>query len=142
VVSPRSLRRARAVLRRAHAFLIALVLLVGIARSGARYFTCPMMGSSFAEASCCAGMRHAPSDVPAIDHPECCKARTLGTLPASPVTSAAPDVAAVPLAAIAPPFDIVAPRAESVAAVRFMYSARAGPPSAKERRAELMVWTS
>jgi hypothetical protein len=141
-MSWRSTRRLRALLRRMHAFLVAAVLLVGIARGGARYFTCPMMGSSFAEASCCAGVRHAPhDDVPAVENPECCKARTLGTLPASPIATS-PEVAAVPLAAIAPPFDVVAPRANTIAALRFMYSARAGPPSAKERRAELMVWTS
>lgn len=117
-------------------------MLLGIVRGGSRYFYCPMMGQSFDDA-CCASAEHDDDATsgPSVERPDCCQAKRLGKLPSGAAVSTI-DVPAVPVLAVLPPFDgAVAPLARKTF-VRFTHPSRAGPPTATERRAMLMVWTS
>jgi hypothetical protein len=112
--------------------LAAFLFLLAVARSGTRYFYCPMMNATF-EKSCCHRERH---EVPTIDLSECCKERRLGSLPSgAPV--AVSDVGEVPLLAVLPPFESPVVWRAPATFVRSIHPARDGPA---ERRAELMIW--
>jgi len=133
---------------RAGSLLLALVLLFGVLRGGARYFYCPQMDATLAS-SCCERVAHGDegehadaSDAPSVDEPDCCKARRVATLPAMHGASAPPHLDVMPRVAILAPFDLARASRERSAIACFLPSARAGPPSAAERRAHLMVWNS
>lgn len=121
---------------------MALILLVGIARSGARYFYCPIMGATF-ERSCCAPAEHDstdPRDDASVGASECCETRHVGSLPTADAASAL-ELRAVPFEAIEPPLSSIPIAREDLDNERLTHPARAGPPSAAERRAQLMIWT-
>jgi len=132
------IRLLRAHARRGAFLVAALVVLVGIARSGAMYFYCPAMGAVL-EASCC-GEHHA-SPQTEIAAPECCRAHRLGSLPSANAAPARGVVVAAPLLALVPAvatdLDVRAP----VASLLVEHDARAGPSPPAARRAELMIWT-
>lgn len=135
--------RARALAARLGYAMVALAMLLGVVRGGARYFYCPMMGQAFDDACCASGDHHDDEDRagPSVERPGCCQAKRLGTLPSGAAASTI-DVPAVPLMAVLPPFDVGPTRPGASPLVRYVYPARAGPPTATERRAILMVWTS
>lgn len=127
---------------------VAVALLFGVLRGGARYFYCPEMDATLAS-PCCERGKHEGEDerpdatnAPSVDDADCCEARRAGTLPAVDGASTTPRLEAVPLLAILPPFDRVQASRERAAESRVVHPARAGPPSAAERRAFLMVWNS
>lgn len=134
--------RVRALARRAAGLLALIVLLFGMVRSGARYFHCPAMGAVLT-ASCCGERDRGGDDdgAPVVDAPDCCEGRRLGTLPGA-ATSPGLEVLGAPLSAILPPFSLSPASIERAPAVRITHAARAGPKTARERRAVLMVWTS
>ena len=137
------LRLARVLAARGGVFVVALAVILGVVRGGARYFYCPMMGQAFDDACCASAEAHDDDDRagPAFERPACCQAKRLGTLPTGATVSTI-DVPAVPLAAVLPAFDAGPARRVAAAAVRYVYPARDGPPTATERRAMLMIWTS
>lgn len=120
---------------------VALVLLIGVLRSGKSYFFCPMMTAVF-ETPCCDGEEHGDEEdgsVSEVRAPDCCQAKRIGTMPSSALSSV-PDVSPSPCVAVLPArngadaFDVGA------STVRYTQPARAGPPSATERCGRLMVW--
>lgn len=122
------------------AVLAALVLLVGVARSGARYFYCAMMQASLAT-SCCAAHQSAdePDDAPALEPAECCEARHLASLPAgAPVAS---DLTLDAPLAFAPASPLLVVEARVVASASTTVRPGRGPPAPSRRRADLMIWT-
>ena len=90
--------------------LVALVVLVGVARAGSRYFYCPVMDTVLAE-PCCGRHATVGHDDPAtpdsqITRRECCEEATLASLPdANPENPAliAPDAPVLPTASSVAP---------------------------------------
>ena len=123
------------------AFVMAFVVAVGLLRGGGSYFFCPMMNEVF-DAPCCDEHRdEGDRDVSGVRTPDCCQAKRLATLPRW-TASSVPDVAPSPFVASLPPaLDPSAVRARARLG-RFAQPARASPPTANERRADLMVWHS
>lgn len=130
----------RTLARRVAALFATLVLLVGIVRSGVRYFYCPMMGATMEDA-CCPSTHgeNAASDAPAIDASDCCKAKRLGHLP-SGAASTSVDLADSPLAYLLPSFDRARGAAPPRVDVMRAHDARAGPHSPARQRSSLMIW--
>lgn len=133
----------RAVMVRAGAALMAIVLLTAFFAGGSRYFYCPVMKVAMTT-SCCSG-KHAgdePGAEPrdALVAPDCCQARSVATVPSTPIPSPQEELVS-PLAATLPAVAIVAnePAARQVA--RFTHPVRAGPTTPSARRAQLMIWT-
>ena len=140
-----SLRKilARAGLARRWALHVVVLaaLVVGLFRSGARYFYCPMMGEIH-DAPCCDQER---SEGAGIGEAECCQARLVGQLPAGAASSLlelplAPRAYTVRLAVAAcrsleerAPVGAEIPR-------RPVPRTRTGPPAASVRRARLGVY--
>jgi hypothetical protein len=120
---------------RAARLLALMVLLVGIARSGARYFHCAMMGVVLADACCASHDPH--DDEPAATSPDCCESRTADTLPSASTTSTSelPALACTGVVASSTVSVLFGARPAAVA-----YEARAGPPTNAERRAAIMIW--
>jgi hypothetical protein len=144
---PDALSTLGAVLSRALAVVVALALVVGLARANARYFYCASM-ATVASASCCA---HAPGGE-ADEAPggsavtatvaDCCRAERIGALPAGAAGGGAPDVpASAWLATVAPVTrhvmrgDVRDPSPTARAEARLT-----GPPRAGAWRARTMVF--
>ena len=139
-----------AVLSRALAVVVALALLVGLARANARYFYCASM-ARVASASCCA---HAPAaeagdasqrgGASAVDATpaDCCRAERIGALPAGSAGGGAPDVpAAAWLATLAPVASRVTDRDVRDPSPTAGPEARhTGPPCKGAARARTMVF--
>ena len=119
--------------------VLAMAVLLGVVRSGARYVYCPMMDAVLATSCCDRGESH--GDAPAVEAPECCQAKRLGAMPASGTTAVAVDLGDVPFTTLLPPFVAAHAVRSTPGAFRFEHPARAGPVSARERRAQLMIWT-
>jgi hypothetical protein len=122
------------------AVVVALVTLLGVLRSGAAYFYCPMMGMSSGTA-CCEGRHERREDAPepAVENSHCCESRRLGTLPSAAGTSAV-DLGVAPIAAVLPPLP---PRAVPMlgrTAEAPVHRVRAGPAPPARQRASLMTW--
>ena len=132
--------RRRDVAGRARAVLLACLLIAGLLRSGARYFVCPMMGAVL-DVACCGEHRVDHPRVTSLRPADCCKAKQLGTVPAASLSSA-PEIAAAPYVALPPMLRAFFVADPARSATRRGQPARAGPPTANERRAELMVWNS
>ena len=131
-------RKLRALAARVASFVATMVLLVGVVRSGARYFYCPMMNVAM-EDSCCASAAHRAGDAPAIETPDCCQAKRLGTLPSS-AGVASLELHAAPLAAMLPPFDVAALARRRHADFALGHDARAGPSSPARERSLFMIY--
>lgn len=131
----------RAIAVRIGVVVMAFVVVVGLLRGGGSYFFCPMM-NEVSDAPCCDEHgREGDRDVSGVRAPDCCQAKRLATLPRW-AASSLPDVASSPCVALLPSMldaSGVRPRARLV---RFAQPARASPPTANERRADLMVWHS
>lgn len=144
-----TLRPRRATLRWLRAFIaqggivvVACVLLLGVLRAGARYYVCPAMNLVL-DAPCCG--EHDESDDgdedgSALRGGDCCRARHLASMPVSAVSAVANDVAASPCVAFLPARTKDGSSCAATSVVRFTQPARAGPATAAERRADLMVW--
>jgi hypothetical protein len=113
-----------------------MVLLVGIARSGARYFYCAMMGTALSHACCAAADE--PADGPAVDAPECCEKRQLERLPSGSAVTPF-ELESLPPTEIAPT-NAVEIVVHMHAATSIAHEARAGPPPPARRRATIMIW--
>src|SRR5262245_23877379 len=93
---------------------------------------------SLSAKSCCPQASHGHGQDPTVEQEECCSARRLAVLAPAPLP-------AVPEVLVAPPA-VVTSEAPRVVVVReprrerFAHPVRAGPASAAERRAELMVF--
>jgi hypothetical protein len=128
-------------LRRVAAPLVAVVMLLGVMRAGARYVYCPSM-QMVTDAPCCAGDRraqHEAANTMQLRSRDCCEQHVFARLPPATGVSAAPHLFAAPLIAVLP-----APAAdlESMgpnARPRFDHEGRAGPIALARHRAELMV---
>ena len=147
----RDARRAQAALgvalSRAVAIVVALALVIGLARANARYFYCASM-ARVASASCCAHAAAAEGgeapDGSAVDATvaDCCRAGRIGALPAGAAGGGAPDVpAAAWLATLAP----VAWRAmngdvRDLSPTAGPEARHTGPPGAGAARAQTMVF--
>jgi hypothetical protein len=88
--------------------VVVAVLVLGVLRAGSRYFYCDAMGTAFAN-PCCGGAHHEDADSAQVEArpDDCCKARSLGSLPFAsipilPPPPAAPFVAVVQNDAVAP----------------------------------------
>jgi len=130
----------RAICLRARAVLIACILLAGVLRGGAKYFVCPMMDAAF-EVPCCGEQRADDRLAASVRPPDCCKAKRLGTVPQASLPAAL-DVAESPCVAVLPRLHGLMAADPPRTARRFSLQARAGPPTANERRADLMIWNS
>lgn len=123
----------------------ALTILLGVVRGGSRFFYCPVMHLAF-DAPCCSperGDELAETGAPAVEAPDCCQERHQRAMPATSVASASHgDVAPAPCVAIMTTAELAASRGAPSAALGHRPPVRAGPspPSARERRAELMVF--
>lgn len=141
----RMLRRARKAAAPLAAALLAVVMLLGVVRAGARYFYCPMMHAVI-DAPCCDGDARSggdpndPTDSAEVRSRDCCEAHMLRQLPRAAV-SPSPTVSDAPLLAVVPPVTLFAFREVPVASVsRFAHEDRAGPRALARHRAELMVF--
>ena len=138
-----TIRLVRAIAARLGAITVAFVLLVGVLRSGKSYFFCPMMTAVF-DAPCCGGDEHGDDHddrVSEVRAPDCCQAKRIGNMPSSALSSV-PDVFPSPCVAVLPARDGADAFDVGASTVGYTQPARAGPRSANERRAELMVWLS
>lgn len=126
---------------RVASLVVALVVLVGVLRGGARYVYCPSM-QMITDAPCCAGDRHSEHDADAtreLRARDCCEQHVIGTLPATGATSHTPSSFVAPLVATLPPPALDAPAGAAAAVVRPDHECRAGPIALARHRAELMV---
>jgi hypothetical protein len=136
-----------AVLSRALAVVVALALVVGLARANARYFYCASM-ARVASASCCAHVPAAEADeapgASAVDVSvaDCCRAERIGALPAGAAGGGAPDVtAAAWLATLAPvSCHVVGGGARDASPTAGAGARLTGPPRARAARARTMVF--
>lgn len=129
-----SFRRA---LRRIVGLVAVAVVLVGIARSGGRYFECSMMGAMLADACCTA--HHDDDDRPTLDAPVCCSSHRVGDLPTgSAVTS--PPLDDAPVGEVLSTYLAVVGTRRPDPVIAHGYDARAGPGSPSRRRADMMIW--
>lgn len=138
-----AVRLVRATVARLGAITVAIALLVGVLRSGKSYFFCPMMTAVF-DAPCCGGDDHGDEEDNGVSEfraPDCCQAKRIGSMPASAL-STVPDVCPAPCVAVLPARDRADAFDVGASTVGYTQPARAGPPTANERRAELMVWLS
>jgi hypothetical protein len=133
-------RSARSTGRGLLTAVIAAVLVLGVLRAGSRYFYCDAMGTVFAN-PCCGGAHHEDADSAQMEArpDDCCKARSLGSLPFAsipmlPSPPAAPFVAVVQNHAVAP-LQVSPPR-------RAIGAKPTGPPpiSLSTHRTRLMVF--
>lgn len=133
--------RGRAWLARVAAAVVAVVMLVGVLRAGARYVYCPSM-ERVIDAPCCAGDRHRGHEgEPAAElrSRDCCEQRVLGRLPASASTADPPQPLAAPLVGTVPAPSEAEGAIVDVTRSRFERECRAGPMALLRHRAELMV---
>ena len=133
---PKCIARA---LRRVAPLVIVLGVLTGVLRGGTRYFYCPAMEAVMGAACCGGSHASAHREQPNVQSPDCCEERVHGRLPLAATTHVGTMVFDAPLLAILPvvtalPRPFVDPR------VRVTHHERAGPRSAAQRRAELMVF--
>jgi hypothetical protein len=119
---------------------MAAIVVLGVLRAGTRYFYCDAMGTVFAT-PCCGGSHHEDADRAQVDAPtdDCCKARSLGSLPAAaiqirPATPPAPFIGILANVAVV--------RLESFVERRAVRANLTGPPlpSPSAHRARLMVF--
>jgi hypothetical protein len=118
--------------------LAALILLVGIARSGARYFHCAMMGAALAGACCAA--HEAGGDDPTAKAPDCCESRKAETLPSASAASSF-ELELEPLvdAEVARwPARAFVPRAALTTSVTYRSRVGLSPPA--RRHTTMMIW--
>jgi hypothetical protein len=122
------------------AAVVALVTLLGVLRSGAAYFYCPMMGMSSGTA-CCEGTheRREEAPDPAIENTHCCESRRLGTLP-SAAGATSVEVGVAPVLAVLPPLPPRAVPVSDRSAKAPVHRVRAGPAPPARQRASLMTW--
>jgi hypothetical protein len=122
------------------ATVVALITLLGVLRSGAAYFYCPMMGMS-SGAACCQGTleRREEAPEPAVEDTHCCESRRLGTLPSASGTSGV-ELAVAPIAAVLPPLPTRAVPIAARSAKAPVERVRAGPAPPARQRASLMTW--
>jgi hypothetical protein len=142
-VLTRTARRLRGLVGPALAAVLALVMLVGVMRAGARYFYCPTMHMVI-DRPCCAGdgdPRRADEDafVAEVRSRDCCEEHVLGKLPSAAVSSATP-LADVPLLAVVAPLFVPVRALPLAAPSRFEHDTRAGPKALARHRAELMAF--
>ncbi len=122
------------------ALVAVAVLVVGVARSGALYFECGMMGAMLVDACCVADHQDdRREDGPAIEAAPCCKGRRLTTLPSAAAAKGL-NVHGAPLADVLPPYTESAASPPVESAIVLGYDARAGPSSPSRRRASIMIW--
>lgn len=140
-LASRILRRVRRAVAPIAAALLAIVVLVGVTRAGARYFYCPMMRAVI-DAPCCEGDERSEEDQTdsvEVRSQDCCEEHVLAKLP-SGAASHAPPMLDAPLLAVSPPVTVTS-RALAVAVPsRFEHENRAGPSWSARHRAELMVF--
>jgi hypothetical protein len=137
---------ARFLASRAVLVVAALTILLGVLRGGSRFFYCPVMHLAF-DAPCCAPDRE-PTDErdahgPAVDRADCCQEKHQRAMPATSVPSAShADVPPAGCMSVVRGADLGAGKATPVDALAHNHPVRAGPspPSARERRAALMVF--
>lgn len=135
------LRRLRAWVAQSGIVVLACVLLLGVLRAGARYYVCPAM-SVVLDAPCCADHDEADGEddgAAALRAGDCCRAKRLARMPTSAVPAMV-QVAAAPCVGVLPPRIDGCDAQVAAATARFSQPARAGPATATERRAALMVW--
>lgn len=135
--------RRRALLARLGYAVAVSLFVLGLVQGGTRYFYCPLMNATFSSPCCGEGARpdEASSDheAPSIGAPDCCKAKRLGTIPFAAPSSSETDVDVPAFVAVVPAGSNTRP--EWNVLVRATHPpARAGPTSAKTRRAALMIW--
>jgi len=125
---------------RAAMLVLALAVLAGVLRGGGRYLYCPAMHAVM-DAACCGAHRDTADDAPPADSVnarDCCEEHVRPSLPPASTTATSGITDAMPLATstpVAPPVAL-APRPPA----RVVHHERAGPRSAAQRRAELMVF--
>lgn len=143
---PRRLRtRLRFVASRAVLVVAALTILLGVVRGGSRFFYCPVMDLAF-DAPCCSpprGAELADTGAPAAEVPDCCQEKHQRAMPATSVATASHGaIAPAPCVAIVNAAHLAAMNGAANVALGHRPPVRAGPspPSARERRAELMVF--
>ncbi|MFO0739588.1 MAG: hypothetical protein U0270_27060 [Labilithrix sp.] len=134
------LHSLRAIVARSGVLVVAAVLLLGVLRSGARYVYCPMMNAVVAASCCDRGEAHYEG-TPAVEGSDCCQQRRTAAMPASGTAPAEIDFGDVPSTPIATPAWLERAGPRAAGALRFNHPARAGPISARKRRAQLMIWT-
>lgn len=139
----RALRRTRYLaraLRSLAALVLALCVLGAVVRGGSRYFYCPAMQAVMGSACCGGGHVASRSDGEraSVRGRDCCEERVLAHLPLAS-TSSTPPLLDAPVLAVLPRLvqrDVASVSAE----LRVTPEKRAGPRSAAQRRAELMVF--
>lgn len=133
-------RGARRLWLRIAAGVLAMAMLVGLLRGGARYFYCPMMRAVI-DAPCCAD-RHAGADFDEtleLRSRGCCEEHVVGKLPSGAVAAARVPCDA-PLLAVLPPVTALSHPLSTLDTSRFEHQNRAGPASTARHRAALMVF--
>ena len=122
--------------------LVALVVLLGVLRGGARYFYCPMMDAVI-DAPCCGADGHAgvgaDRDALELRSLGCCEEHVIGKLPSAALFAPAAPLETPLLALVPPPTTLLAGSARGAGA-RFDHDNRAGPASTRRHRAECMVF--
>jgi hypothetical protein len=120
--------------------VMAAIVVLGVLRAGTRYFYCDATGIVFAT-PCCGGSHHEGADRGQVEArtDDCCKGRSLGSLPPAavqirPATPPAPFIGMLANVAVA--------RLESLVERRAVRANLTGPPllSPSAHRARLMVF--
>ena len=138
---------ARLAASRAVLVLAAFVILLGVVRGGTRFFYCPITHLAFDAPPCSQGLDETSTDddgdAPAVRTADCCQEKWRAAAP----TASTPEVPRTSIARAAVAALLPAPpRGMELVSARMPFEiahgVRAGPtpPSARERRAELMVF--
>ena len=124
-------------LARLLAIVLGLAFVVGVLRGGSHYLYCPFMDEVLSE-PCCSESHDGAS---AVETPDCCQTKEIGTLPSARAVAPLPEFPAAPLLAIIPPPHDMDAEA-SLARPRRFGIERTGPPllARAERAARLMVF--
>lgn len=134
--------RGRALLARAGAALLAVLVLVGVLRAGASYSYCPTM-EMVTDAPCCPGDRHAEhqeaAGSPQLRARDCCEKHVVGKLPSVDGIGATPHVLPPALVAVTASSAAALDRAGTSTRPRIAHDGRAGPIAMARHRAALMV---
>lgn len=119
---------------------MAAILVLGVLRAGSRYFTCGAMGTLSAT-SCCDGSHPRDADGARIEtrNEDCCKAHTMGSLPAAAISVITPTPPAHRVAVLPPAAAQLPPMAPHPSVLP---GAQTGPPrlGAPNDRSRLMVF--